>query len=370
MQPHTRNAKVNNIVTDHADPIHQRPRTNGSVPIPVKPADILKSFRRLGNRIPSSITSLPDSIRLSALHRKTVSETARTSHDLPRNEKTLIPYRAKLRHSAPHSGPGRESYIDNSFSPGTEQQNLTRNDNGPIDEHRSLGDRLSAMLRNDTMNGRLFIPRVDLDRVVTQTSVDKELLRKAYLPARISHKTRRSTARLRIEPSPKYGSVSQISVIKEAQTDNGTVQASFQQIFAILLLIDRPTRIWAFLREGICDADLPLTMSRKHGHFTGPESQRDRKSLIPLSCLKSWSDISRFVDQQWTVLVPVFKKSSAERISHHKGSNNQSLPFIDWKYSGRGGRFGDIYRARIHPAHHEFGDDAVSCARTSLGNVV
>jgi hypothetical protein len=368
MQPCLDNWKVHNIIPDHTNPVHQGPRTHGDYSSPVKPKDSLKYFRRLGNRIPSSISSLPDSIRPTTHHRKTVSETARSSHDLASNQETLIPYKlspiAKLRHSTPNPERSRDDYINKSLSPGLEPQNVTRDDNGLIDERRNLADRLSAVLRNDTMNGRLFVPRSDLDRVITQASVEKELSRKAYLPARISHRARRSITRLRIEPSPEYGSVSQTLAIEEAQTETTTVHASFQQIFAILLLIDRPTRIWAFLREGVCDADLPLTISRKNGLVTNPKSQRDRKSLGTLSCLKNRSDISRFVDQQWTVLVPVFRKSSTRTILHHKSSDKQSLPFVDWKYSGRGGRFGDVYKAKIHPAHHEFGDDAVSRVRT------
>jgi hypothetical protein len=364
---------VNKAIPDTHKLARQQPsKTGGISSIPAKQPPFLgdpkNKLKRLSGRFSDSFSTLSNYTRNIAGHRKTVSETGWSGRDLAHEKDPFQSLKfssmVNNRHSSPHPQRYHSKAIEEKTSPKSVQKKGHRDDSGSTNEWGCLADQLSAVLQNDTMNDRLFVPREALNQVITQATVAKELSRKVYLPAKISHRARLSTTPLRIKSSD-------YSTVDRTQAGNATIQTSFQQIFAVLLLIDRATKIWAFLREGVCDADLPLIMKPQQRRLKiAPALLRTNNPKAPLSCLKKRSDISSFVDQQWAVLVPVFVQSSTRSISHYTVVNKQSLPFIDWKFSGRGGRFGEIYEAKIHHSHHKFENDAVSRRRISSESAV
>jgi hypothetical protein len=126
----------------------------------------------------------------------------------------------------------------------------------------------------------------------------------------------------------------------------------FQQIFAILLLMGRPKRIWDFVKEEVSDVDLPFVKVRNKGIF-GLQRRDKPHSLV--RCLKKQSDITEFATRQWCVLAPFFGESDGETISHHILAKGQILPFVHWQNLYRQGGSGQVYKATIHPDHHAFG---------------
>jgi hypothetical protein len=326
-------------------------------PLP-KPAPSLQNlnnrFRRLNKRFSSSISSLSDSAK-PFRHKRSASENVagavvKSSKDVLKSNK-LNPI-INFRHSAPNLRPSHGESTGNKVLHALEPQRPNHSYFPSADDSARLGDQLYAVLQNDTMNRRLFVPRVDLDSVITQRSVGRELARWVYLPARISPTAWRTTTRLQIGSSS--GRPNAKASLVEQELPKGPEFGSVQQIFAILLLIDRPTKIWSFLKEGLCDADLPLRVK------TPCTLQGTRNPTVHLKCLKKPRDVSSFVEKQWIVLVPVFEQSSSREISHVKADDKQSLPFVHWEQSGHVGRFGEIYRAKIHPVHCKFPRGVVS----------
>jgi hypothetical protein len=249
------------------------------------------------------------------------------------------------------------------ISQGLEPRRVNHGHSRSTDDSVRLGVRLYAVLHDDIMNGRLFVPRSDLDEVITQETVEKELSRPVHRLTKLSPKLWHTAARLRIGSSSDCGNAGHNST---GQVTSGPTNRSFQKIFAILLLIDRPTKIWAFLREGVCDADLPLKAfpTAQQGRLnTMTALQITRMPMIPLRCLKKSRDISSFLEKQWVVCVPVFRQSSSKEVSHFTASDQQSLPFVTWKLSNRYGTFGEIYQAEIHSGHCNFHQDAVRHGR-------
>jgi len=89
--------------------------------------------------------------------------------------------------------------------------------------------------------------------------------------------------------------------------DTGT--RCFQKIFAILLLIERPGMISSFVRESVCDDDLPLELGGSWPYITYRRGARECR----LKCFLGWrrSTLQRFQETQWKLLVPVFPASNS-----------------------------------------------------------
>ena len=228
-----------------------------------------------------------------------------------------------------------------------------------LDENH-LGERLRIALKCEPWTNRKFLPKGRLDSLITLRSVERELSRISYLPTRILKHPWHSSVKLRVEMHPKDEAVGR------GQTGQGHGAATtkpdgpyYKLIFAILLLIDRPKRIWSFVREQVCDADLPLEESML-------KSRHGVKVTTALKCLKSSYNMHRFMECQWYVLAPVFRKPNSNTDAHLQVSEDYILPFTVWIDEGRQGGFAQVYRAEVHPDHHEFDVNEVTEHRTEL----
>jgi hypothetical protein len=219
----------------------------------------------------------------------------------------------------------------------------------PVVDHSRLDHQLRLALKRDSSTGGKFVPIGDLKRLVTQKSVEHELSRIVYLPTKLLQHNWRSPIDIRIELPPAYegarhGQATPVIEGNHTQSD----MPCFRKIFAILLFMGRPRKIWSFVKERVSDADLPL----QDGIF---ELRRRGKTQPPLKCLKKPNDISQFLMYQWWVLAPFFCELESGIVSHYKVSENQVLPFICWGNTGRQGGSAEVHKASIHPDHHGFG---------------
>ncbi|KAI1743122.1 kinase-like domain-containing protein [Xylaria scruposa] len=112
---------------------------------------------------------------------------------------------------------------------------------------------------------------------------------------------------------------------------------SYVQILTILLLISKVKYIQYFLRENICDRELPLVDYKKlHKRLSGPGFCK-------------MVHIFAFCQRQWEVVVPVFNFS--ERTTLIKKFQPQiRLPFEYCKDTSQGGQ-GRILQVKIHQGH-------------------
>ncbi|KAH7398888.1 kinase-like domain-containing protein [Phaeosphaeria sp. MPI-PUGE-AT-0046c] len=209
-----------------------------------------------------------------------------------------------------------------------------------------FADRLAGVFEQEALTDRDFIPIGKLDELVTQTSVNQELARIEYLPAYVRHRLWRKTRPLIVIPSRQHGNGGAMS----RQTEN-----NFQKIFAILVWIRCPDRIWAFVKEEVHDGDLPLRLEHISTSQGIVESLR-RKTGSPadLTCLKARRDIREFVNHQWFVLAPSFNPSEMTPVPRLIVSKGQILPFLDWDNKIQQGGSGEVSKVTIHQDHHSF----------------
>jgi hypothetical protein len=225
-------------------------------------------------------------------------------------------------------------------------QEVTERPLTPIIDDTRLYDQLRPALKHELCTDQKFVPRRTLEKLVTQESVDHELSRIVYLPTKFLRRTWRRSIDVRIElPRKEEGAQHE-----QASDTTATVppdMVCYQKIFAILVFVGETKRIWSFVDARISDADLPLTS--------------DDEGILRLlrKCLKKSSHIDKFLKCQWWVLAPFFGGSN-ETVPHCEASKDHMLPFTYWEDTGREGGFGRVYRAIVHPEHHEFDKTEVS----------
>lgn len=220
-----------------------------------------------------------------------------------------------------------------------------------------LEDRIKGAVEESIFSHQknFFLPQGQLLKFVTQGSVEGELSRWKHITVR-KWKTYRVPSGVQIEaqtsPAGKTPARSQSESI--LPQDWGK---TYRNIFAILLLVNRPSSIWSFVEEGICDADLPLIkVPRAEGPQHLFDLRRRNDAELPLRCFKQWKDraIVKFEERQWFILAPSFEKSDGKEIPHREFATEEILPFLSWKATSEEGGFGQVYEVNIHPDHHAF----------------
>jgi hypothetical protein len=155
-----------------------------------------------------------------------------------------------------------------------------------------------------------------------------------------------------------------------AEIDQQLRDKSFRKIFAILLLIERPFRIWKFVDEAVCDADLPLMKVPRKNRPGAFKLRRKNAPDVPLRCFKRWkrSTVLRFEEWQWAMLAPFFAMGERKHVKHYILQLEVILPFTSWEKIGHGGGFGQVFKANIHPDHHNFDDFEVLTTFTAIAD--
>jgi hypothetical protein len=296
-------------------------------------------------------------------HRKTQSDiTSPRSSTLEYNDDRNV---TKIRPtidtplSSPPDDPTEREIDDNASARSHYSNHMDFREPGFVYDRLRLANRLRGVFRQDVVTQHNFVPKSDLDSLITQLSVNQELDRIEYLPARIRHRTWRSITYVRI--SQRNG------IPPRKSATSHSADARFQKIFAILLLIGCPKRIWSFVKEKVCDDDLPLCKTERIDQADRKyELRRDVNSSTPLSCLKKAHEISGFVDYQWRVLAPCFGRSDEGTVSHLKCADAQILPLVHRESETHEGGSGEVFQVVLHPGHHTFDSKEVRKALTKF----
>ena len=222
-------------------------------------------------------------------------------------------------HSKDISIDPRPDYWDNQASG---QQLYTRNPPSP-----SLSSHLSAsMCRSLDSRSRSFLPRNQLP-TLTQPSV---------VVAR-NH-----------QPTLPQNDLDSLSV---------HIFKGLLRTLAVLILLDKLACISTFVSEGFTDSSLPI----RDSHF-----QKGQEPTLETlrRCFKNWTkkEIDTFMETQWAVLSPFFKKSVND-VSLYDFDSDTILPFTEDEHDGtpnrRAGGYGVVRRVKIHRSHHDFDQDPV-----------
>ena len=227
---------------------------------------------------------------------------------------------------------------------------------------------LSGKFVRSDIRSQEFLPNRELPQVVNRRTVQAELAKwhksRIFKPIKASRKVLSTEARKicgnggqswRLHPEAVEGSL--------PSPRPRVSETSYRKIFAILVLIERPSRIKYFVEEGVCDADLPLERyPTPHLPFNPWELRRKSKITDSLRCFKlggvRWRHVTvrRFEETQWQFLAP-FLSPDERRLPHHfKIPERTILPFTKWEKLPSTGGFGQVYKAEIHPDHHAFHD--------------
>lgn len=144
------------------------------------------------------------------------------------------------------------------------------------------------------------------------------------------------------------------------------VKPTFRKIFAILVMMEMPLKIKRFLRDSVCDEDLPLTGRWIASQFKLfrriPTSKlfSERATLQkPLRCFRGWKSSQRkkFEETQWEVVAPFFtrgKPSDLGPVLHYRIQSQAVLPFDSWEPVEPSGAFSQVFKTEIHEGHHDF----------------
>ncbi|KAI3336767.1 kinase-like domain-containing protein [Xylariaceae sp. AK1471] len=205
-----------------------------------------------------------------------------------------------------------------------------------------------------------FVPERQLEQILDETAIFIELT-----------KLERSFAKW-ISKRVKFwrNSRSPHDIKKDAETICGNSRSTpvidghdreipkcYRKIFAILLLIDEPRAIRKFVREGVCDAHLPLVKvpaGKSTKAFSLGIKEGDKP--IRLKCFNGWQRqaLQRFEQRQWKVLVPFFGDERPHDVIQLE--EDTILPFT-YREHIRTGSQSKIFKVRIHTDYHNFNDD-------------
>jgi hypothetical protein len=220
----------------------------------------------------------------------------------------------------------------------------------------NFGESIRAALRESqtTAKGK-FLPLDALNRIVTRERVFQEL---SHHEVRPSDELDSLTDKIwDIVTSP-----SSLKLRKEKTTR--------RRIFAILGLMEKFGEIVAFVDNDLYDSDLPFVLSEgvRPGLLNLYRKDKDG-SQNPIKLFEKWKahELESFNSYQWQLTAPYFRLSTEtkRKVRHYNLKENSIiLPFIedDEVRQGNGrseGGYGDVWRVKIHPAHHNCCEDSV-----------
>jgi hypothetical protein len=225
----------------------------------------------------------------------------------------------------------------------SEESNGDKGDSANFHEN-ALGNLIrEELLELHDENLESFLPRDRLDEILTEETIKRTLEEEGKFPKE----------RLKVI----------VQEILSPSTSNQNVQPylrSRKEILVILSLIDRVSTIERFIKEDICDYDLPFRYVRE----TKPQSGDRRRWVMktsdlerdprPILLFSEWRDYQAesFEDQQWRIHVPVFSLSreGIREPTHYSLAQKAITPYLTRKGVGRGG-FSFVDKVEIHHGH-------------------
>ncbi|KAM7220297.1 Protein kinase-like domain containing protein, partial [Rhypophila decipiens] len=225
-------------------------------------------------------------------------------------------------------------------------------ENGELSKRRptaSLASRLRAELKSSLAgrDGRKFLPQDKFDEILTRAAVREELERHPELRQGGEGELTRLTDRIH-----------KASMTERDNPDSATHR---RKLFALLALMQMVPSIKDFIEAKIYDRDFPFIMEENKesdGPFYCMYSWHDLRkgdkpaARKPIQCFVKWPDhqIEGFNTNQWQLLAPYFELGSLKLYNFQE---NIILPFIeDTSDSLKESGFSDVWRVKIHRAHH------------------
>ncbi|KAK4458717.1 kinase-like domain-containing protein [Cladorrhinum samala] len=133
------------------------------------------------------------------------------------------------------------------------------------------------------------------------------------------------------------------------------------KIFAILLLMGKPELIKDFLKEGLCDDDLPFEKvdpdieTTRIKFWLRPKRNGNKDQRPVPAFIRRWpaSYLGPFADFQWSVLAPFLQTD--EQQWREPFPDDTILPFTsEQRLHGGTKNRPEILKVEIHPEHHDF----------------
>lgn len=222
----------------------------------------------------------------------------------------------------------------------------------PVKDQESLQSLLFHSLRKipGHKERKGFFPRQGLRNLMTKGHVTREL-----------------------QQCFKYLDATTIATFAEricgTNLDESGKPTTFQRIFAILVLCEKPKAILSFLEARVCDSDLPLQQSYTSNNIFALTRNNKAESL---KCFRGWSEAAlwRFEEWQWTTIAPFFERGCRKNIKHTTFDDQTVLPYIlDGRFPNDktpyqrlefDGGFSNVFKVCIHPDHHDLCSTDVS----------
>ncbi|KAI1076237.1 kinase-like domain-containing protein [Whalleya microplaca] len=134
-------------------------------------------------------------------------------------------------------------------------------------------------------------------------------------------------------------------------------KTSRRMILATLISIGKVDSIEIFIQKGIYDVNLPLRRYKVHGrrNMILFHRRNDSDDDPPLECLTHWTphNLDDFCATQYKFIIPFFDMRQDSVHFYRMEDPRSRLPFLEWHIQRKGG-YGTVWRAKIHPAHHNY----------------
>lgn len=217
---------------------------------------------------------------------------------------------------------------------------------GTFEDTTELEKQIRASLQASSGKvGEKFLPIDQLDQVITLNGVYTELIR-----VLLGQRSRGELQKL------AHDIWDQVKVPKSPST-------SRRKLFATLVCINKSACITHFVNENLYDCHLPFHLADdNHQDFYVYREVRQNDDVVRVQSFSkmSWSvvDCESFYKYQWAFLAPYFEVISDgthQQPCHYIFDDGQVFPFVEEGFGGlnmTSGGYSDVWRVRIHPAHH------------------
>lgn len=193
-----------------------------------------------------------------------------------------------------------------------------------------------------------FLPGSELDRIITLDTVYTELIR--VLGCDKSQNELEKISR---------------QIWNEVKCPE-PLSTSRRKLFATLVCINKAACILDFIHENLYDCHLPFHLANPHRHGTYMYRKTKNNDETRVHCFSKmgWSflECENFSNYQWRFLAPyleILSDGKRTRPLHYIFDDGQVLPFVEdsskehfGEPSMFSGGYSDVWRVRIHSAHH------------------
>lgn len=306
---------------------------------------VQSDFQGLGVSLPSKSQTTQSSIIEDGGYSSYLADNRTSSHRL-----SLASSRAEL---VSYSDGGFANTKDNVVS----GQLDTTGDEDVLKEDEDLGESIRVALQPSQSEGKQqkFLPNDSLDRIVSWQRVRHELSRHSIGPSKDLDVLAHKIWEVASPPSP--------SKTRPKETTR-------RKIFAILGLMEKLEDIVDFIDAQLYDCDLPFLLSEGPRRGSLQMDRRSKGGQHPIELFRNWKnfELESFNAYQWQLTAPYFSLSleKTRKPQHYVLQNETILPFIE---EGEGnehraeGGYSDVWRIKIHPAHHNWCGGLVSTTR-------